>query len=411
MLGLPLTALADSFSDGVSAYKAKNYPRAATLLQKALREDSRNPEAMFYLGMAQVHTSNYDAARKAFETVIQMVPTNHELAVKARNNITWLTKQQITLASNSGKAAQVLKTSMSRSSKDNYLTHVIPGGKVVHFSTAKMPLKVYIADGLGVQGWNTGMKQVVTHAMRTWQSASRGKISFTQTYTESNADIIVKWQRNFSDNILGVSPFQMVNDTIIRSDINLAVFYPDSNQPIPMEDLKGIAVHEMGHAIGIRGHSPYPEDIMYYSKTRRQATLSERDMNTVGMLYKLDADIQNNTGMNTAMTKKYYDLYEQGLKAQTSNQPASAINFYRQAMQISRNMPEAKFNLGALLINEGNKMIRQNNLNGARRNFAEAAQLYDEIMRQTTSPPPATRENLEIAKTNLSLVDGALNSR
>jgi hypothetical protein len=274
-----------------------------------------------------------------------------------------------------------------------------------------MRLIVYFAEGLGVQGWNTGMKQVVTHAMRTWQSASRGKISFTQTYTESNADIIVKWQRNFSDNILGVSPFQMVNDTIIRSDINLAVFYPDSNQPIPMEDLKGIAVHEMGHAIGIRGHSPYPEDIMYYSKTRRQATLSERDMNTVGMLYKLDADIQNNTGMNTAMTKKYYDLYEQGLKAQTSNQPASAINFYRQAMQISRNMPEAKFNLGALLINEGNKMIRQNNLNGARRNFAEAAQLYDEIMRQTTSPPPATRENLEIAKTNLSLVDGALNSR
>jgi predicted Zn-dependent protease len=350
---------------------------------------------------------NYEAARQSFELVIQMVPPENPLAAKARNNISWLTKQQITLASNSDKAAQVIRTSMSRNSKDNYLTHVIPEGKIVHFSPSRMPVRVYIVGGSSVPGWNAGMNQAVIYAMHTWERGTFGKVSFAQTYNPANADIIVRWQRNFGDNILGVSPFQTTGDTIVRSDINLAVCYPGTSTPIPMGDLKAIAVHEMGHAIGIRGHSPYPDDIMYYSETRHQATLSQRDINTIGMLYKLDADVQNNTAMSTAMTKRYYELYELGYQAQVGNRPTDAISYYRQCMQINRNQPEAKFNLGALLINEGNKLARQNNLLGAQRNFQEATQLYTELV-QSSQPPPASKDNLEIARTNLSRVLQAL---
>jgi tetratricopeptide (TPR) repeat protein len=252
------------------------------------------------------------------------------------------------------------------------------------------------------------MNQAVAYAMQTWRSATRGKVSFTRTYTESNADIIVKWQKNYTDGILGVSPFQATDSTIVRSDVNLALFYPDSREPIPLDELRGIAVHEFGHAIGIRGHSPYPDDIMFFSKTRHGSTLSKRDINTIRMLYSIEADVQNQAGLSTAMTKKYYELYELGYKAQTGNRPDEAMAYYRRAMGISRALPEAKFNLGALLINEGNRMIRRNNLAGAKRNFEEASALYTEILRQVPQPPPATRENLEIARTNLELVNGAL---
>lgn len=400
----PDVALADAYSDGLAAYQAKQFSRAAQQFNAALRENPKNADAMFYLGMAHARNQNYDQARQAFEMVIQTVPPTHELASKARNNISYITKQQITLASNSAKAAQVLTTSLSRTSKDNYLTHVIPSGKVIHFSAAKMPLKVYIGDGLKVPGWHVGMKQHLIYAMRQWQTASRGKVSFVQTYNAANADIIVGWQRNFSDNILGVSPFQMVGDTIVRSDINLAVYYPGSNEKIPDDELKTIAIHELGHAIGIRGHSPYPDDIMYYSKTRHSATLSQRDINTIGMLYKLDADVKSNTSMSTAQTKQYYDFYEKGVKAQTGNRPTDAMAYYRAAMKLNRDMPEAKFNLGALLINEGNKLWRAGNMADAKRSFTEAVQLYSEIMR-TPQPPKYTKENLEIAKNNLSLLN------
>jgi tetratricopeptide (TPR) repeat protein len=403
--GASLTAMADAVSEGVSLYKAHNYTQAAQRLQAGLKS---NPSAdgVFYLGMTFTHLNRFDEARDAFDTVLQMTSPNSDLAAMARNNINYVTKQQITLASNSSKAAQVLTTSLSRSSKDNYLTYVLFHGKVVHFSTDRMPLKVFISDGRGVQGWSSGMKQAVTYAMRAWQSATHGRVYFAQVYSDANADIVVHWRRNFSDGILGVSPLQTVGDTIVQSDVNLATFYPDSNAPIPGEDLKAIAIHELGHAIGMRGHSPNPDDIMFFSKTRQLNTLSQRDTNTIGMLYKLQADVQNNSG-STAQTKKYYDLYQQGYKAQTSGQNAEAISAYRQAIQLKPNKTEAKFNLGALLINEGNKLVRGHDYEGARRNFAEARQLYGDIV-QMPNAPPGAQENLAAADTNLNLINKAL---
>lgn len=399
----------DYYGDGVSAYKGKNYSRAAQLLQASLSEQGKpNPDALFYLGLTYAQMKRYEEARKAFEYVIQLVPPSHELAAKSRNNISYLTSQQITLASNSGKANQVIKTALSRTSKDNYLTHVIPNGKIVHFSTRKMPLKVYISNGFHVSGWNASMKQAVNSAMRRWQSASGGKVSFVQTTNASQADITVRWQKNFSDNILGVSPFQSVGDTIIRSDITLAVYYPNSNQPIPYNSLVTIATHEMGHALGLKGHSPYPDDVMYYSTNHTgDQALSQRDINTIGMLYKLNADVQNNTSGSTAQTQKSYELYQLGVQAQKQNRVAEAMACYRQALLLNRDLVEAKFNLGALLINEGNRLVRSKQLQAAQKNFEEASQLYTEVSRHRT-PPNGTQENLQIAKSNLSLVTQAL---
>lgn len=406
---LPLTASADPVQDGVSAYKAKNYARAVQLLQNSLSQQNQpNPEALFYLGLSYTRLNRLEEARKAFEYVIQRVPTNHELAVKSRNNISYLTSQQIALASNSGKASQVIQTALSRTSQDNYLTHVISNGKIVHFSTQKMPLKVYIENGFSVSGWNSGMKQAVTMAMRRWQSVSNGKVSFVQTNNPSLADITVRWQKNFPDNILGVSPFQSVGNTILRSDITLAVYYPGTSQPIPFGELITIATHEMGHAIGLKGHSPYPQDIMYYSTSHgADQALSQRDTNTINMLYKLNADVQNSTTTSTAQTQKYYELYQLGVQAQKQNKVAKAMAYYRQALQINSGGIEAKFNLGALLINEGNRLVQSNQLNQAKKNFEEATQLYSAVNR-SSSPPNGTLENLQIAKSNLGLVNKAL---
>jgi len=50
--------------------------------------------------------------------------------------------------------------------------------------------------------------------------------------------------------------------------------------------LNKITLHEIGHAIGILGHSENINDIMYYSTDmKRQSTLSSKDIETVNKIY------------------------------------------------------------------------------------------------------------------------------
>jgi predicted Zn-dependent protease len=46
-----------------------------------------------------------------------------------------------------------------------------------------------------------------------------------------------------------------------------------------------VARHEIGHAIGLWGHSPSPEDIMYFSQVQKPPLISSRDLQTLVRVY------------------------------------------------------------------------------------------------------------------------------
>jgi predicted Zn-dependent protease len=54
----------------------------------------------------------------------------------------------------------------------------------------------------------------------------------------------------------------------------------------PANHLLATARHEIGHALGIWGHSPHPTDALYFSQVRNPPQISARDVNTLRRIYE-----------------------------------------------------------------------------------------------------------------------------
>jgi tetratricopeptide (TPR) repeat protein len=401
--GEPAAQQDPRYDSGIAAYKAKHYSQAEQLLKQALANQP-NPNAEFYLGMAYTHQEQYAQAKRAFELVLAMVSPEQALAVKTRNNMLYVVKQQMLMAGNGSKANQVLNAALSPASTPNYLAYILMNGKVVHYNPQHMPLKIYISDGAGIPGWRPELNESIIYAMQTWQAATHSLLSFNTVTDPANADIIVRWRTHFSDGILGLSPMQTFRNTITESDVNLAAYYPDSKVPITMDELKGIAVHELGHAMGLQGHSPMPGDIMFPSKTHGHNQPSQRDINTITMLYQLQADVQNNSNGSTAQTQKSYYYFSLGMKAQENKQNSIAMRYYRQALLLDPNQLEAKYNLAGILADTGNRMAYARNWAGAKHNYEEATQLLNQLKDQRDAPAE-TPKILSMLQNNMSAVN------
>lgn len=186
---------------------------------------------------------------------------------------------------------RLAKSGGASESADNYLTEARVGG-AHQWNSRSMPLKVFIESGESVPGWKPVFDEIMKQAFLDWQQVSNGRVAFEFVDSSKKANIRCFWTSDLSK--LKNSAEQGETDTswadnneLFKASI-MMLTVPSVNQQLPLSELKvrQTALHEVGHALGINGHSRNPDDIMYFATIAvPEPHLSERDARTLRMIY------------------------------------------------------------------------------------------------------------------------------
>lgn len=187
--------------------------------------------------------------------------------------------------------------------------------KICRWSDKTKFVLVYISTADYLPDWKPWNVQIIKDALAEWQRALENRLIFVFLNDPSQADVVVQWWNTSTPQVekgaSGLNSYQTWGKYLAKNDVFISL-HSDAGEPRDASVLYATALHELGHMIGIREHSDNPRDIMY-PVTTNQIHLSQRDINTMKMIYAAKPNYTNPPGYHLSRFKDFQKTQKGGL--------------------------------------------------------------------------------------------------
>jgi tetratricopeptide (TPR) repeat protein/predicted Zn-dependent protease len=210
-------------------------------------------------------------------------------------------------------------------------------GRVIRWN--KFPIRVFIADGKENNRFKMAYAQAVIDALEAWKQSTGGFVSSVLVKNEQAADVIVTWTDTYTDRFASMEEvpdyykkyavpkanpmmrvlqvasmlapgyfslapqavgaalqYQQVKKLQVlvdESKIQMGLSVTDGlSEEAAKQLVFNMAMHEIGHVVGLKGHSAQEGDVMFPKLgTTSLSKPSGRDMETLRQLYSRPANL------------------------------------------------------------------------------------------------------------------------